>query len=179
MSYNISPLLRICKPLSGDFSAKNEIFLVLRRFVPQLSLNQRKSCDEIENDRYCTYSLSTKTNDRGTQCRSIFTIHNGCADFNRKVKNTPEKVQFSVCDVQSTGVRGAVPPRLWRRPCAAAVSAGNLSAAVVKSAWSSPCIVFTVRTARRGSRNISRFCLTPRPASARHWNERSLNCGLT
>ena len=37
-------------------------------------MNQRKSCDEIENDRYCTYSLSTKTNDRGTLTTAILLI---------------------------------------------------------------------------------------------------------
>ena len=42
-----------------------------------------------------------------------------------------------------------------------------------------PYIAFTVRTARRADRNISRFCLTPRPESAGPWSGRFLNCGLT
>ena len=141
-----------------------------------MSLNQEKSGDGIENDRHCTYCLLTKKNDRRDAMPVNLYYTQRIRGFQQiSEKYSGESATFILYRSQQRCPRcssvGVVATPLRRRSI--------ISAVVGRSALSSPCIAFTVRTARPASWNISRFCLTPRPVSPNHWSERSLNCGLT
>lgn len=73
-----------------------------------------------------------------------YTRHSGFADFNRSVRNTPEKPRLFTCAAPNRGVRAAVLPPLHLPRFAAAAFAANHMDVIVKSVLRSRFTVFTV-----------------------------------
>ena len=76
--------------------------MALRRFVPHLSLDRRKSGDEIEKDRNCTYCSLPKTNDRRMYTQRV-------RGFQQVSEKYSGETAIFFCAEPGSGVRAAVP----------------------------------------------------------------------